>query len=143
MTTPEPRPALRRADDAGVHPALSVAPSQAPPPPFSTRDGSDGGAVTGGKGGKGGKLKVAEEVDRSAQRSGSKRAKGSAKSFRSAGHATSDAVRTSSDKLVPLDVRIPKSTRKQLRAVAKQSSTPVDELVAAALREWLGDPRRW
>lgn len=139
MTTPQPRPALRRADDAGVHPALAVAPSQAPPAlrprpvaaeppePGAGRPKAKPDKAKGKTKGKNAKAQVAEQRQ----------------PLRSAGHTTSDALRLSGSKRVTLQVRVPKSTRKQLRAVAKHSGTSVDELVVSALNDWLGDPRRW
>lgn len=128
MTPPQPRPALRRADDATVHPALSIAPSQAPPALRSTR--------------------ATEPAPQPEPKPKGKKAKGKkqdAPRFRGAGKATSDVWRGvgGSDKPVRLDVTVPKSLRKELRAVSKASGTPVDALVAQALTAWLGDPRQW
>ena len=120
MNTPRPRPALRRADDAEVHPALSIAPSQAPPTVLAAR--------------------AADPA-----RSEPEQKKGKEKPFRGAGKATSDVWRSggNKDKPVRLQVSVPKRVRKQLRAVAKESDSSLDDLVTEILTTWLGDPRRW
>lgn len=142
MTTPEPRPALRRADDAGVHPALAVAPSHAPPP-FSV--GSEEPAKPGkARRSPSPRLKVAPEAETETSKGGGKAARtAGGRKFRAAGSATSDALRPARAKQVPLQVRVPKAIRKQLRAVAKNSGASLDEIVVTALNDWLGDPRRW
>lgn len=131
----QPRPALKRAEDADLHPALSVAPAQLPTQ--VARDSSarrlaaataapDAPAPTTGKSGK-------------SKKEGRKK-------FQSAGQATSDSLRAKPDKdtkLVKLDAKVPKRVRQEVRAIAKHSGTSVDAIVTQALTEWLGDPRRW
>lgn len=131
MNPPKPRPALRRADDAGVHPALSIAPSQAPPTALAGRV-TDAGAAGDDQ------SKLPPRPKDKAGKKGKK-----AEPFRGAGKATSDVYRARSDKRVSLQVQVPKSVRKELRAVSKASDTPMDELVTEIFTTWLGDPRRW
>lgn len=58
---------------------------------------------------------------------------------RARGRATSDALRgKGGDKLVDLGVRVPKSLRKQLRQAAESRGMSPDELVALLLRNHLG-----
>ena len=53
-----------------------------------------------------------------------------------AGSNTADAVvGEKDDKLVRLDIRVPKALRKRLRKEAEQRGMTVDELVAALLRD--------
>ncbi len=134
---PQPRPALKRADDADLHPALSVAPTQMVPRAPREAAGS------------------ADVVNPAAKSKGSKaKAKGKGKGkkgqkdlgpYRSAGRATSDVLRHGKDsaKQVKLKVTVPKRVRSELRAIAENGETSVDEIVSQALVEWLGDPRRW
>ncbi len=136
---PQPRPALKRAEDADLHPALAVAPSQLP-----TQLGRDTPDT----------VDVAVDRDVDSKKSKGKR-KGKRKNdaddsrdrrFLSAGRATSDVLRPqerASDKPVKLSVKVPKRVRKEIHAIAKHSGTSVDAIVAQALSEWLGDPRRW
>lgn len=135
MTTPQPRPALRRADDAGVHPALAVAPSQAPPMRLRQAEPAQPEL-------KPAKTKAKPKTGKGTSSSAETTAE-ARQPLRSAGRATSDSLRPARDKKVVLQVKVPKSTRKQLRAVARHSGTSVDQLVVAALTDWLGDPRRW
>ena len=140
---PQPRPALKRAEDADLHPALAVAPTQLP-----TQLGRDTPDTPD----------VAVDVDVAKKKSKGKRKgknKAKAKSagdgsrdrpFLSAGRATSDVLRPherEGDKPVKLSVKVPKRVRKEIHAIAKHSGTSVDAIVGQALSEWLGDPRRW
>ena len=53
--------------------------------------------------------------------------------------STSDALRGKpKDKLVDLGVRVPKSLRKRVRALAEEQGVTPDDVVAAILRERLG-----
>lgn len=116
---PQPRPALKRADDADLHPALTVAPAQMPVPRGKESAGDTVTTVTAA-------------------------GKPNAKKFRSPGHTTSDVLRGGKPaKKARLDVKIPKSLRKQVKQVAKHSGTAIDDIVTKALTDWLGDPRRW
>ncbi len=145
---PQPRPALKRADDAELHPALSVEPTQLPTrlaKDLAAQQRAAGQAATDRAGKSAGK--PAGKADKRKPDSGrfAKSEKGS-KPFQSAGQATSDSLRGKSDKRakqVRLDVQVPKKLRKELRAIAKHSGSSVDSIVTHALNDWLGDPRRW
>ncbi len=128
---PQPRPALKRAEDADLHPALSVAPTQMVP--RAAREvGTDNGSTP------------AKPKTKNKNKGKAKKAK-AAGPYRSAGRATSDVLRNgkASDKQVKLKITVPKRVRSELRAIADNSGTTVDEIVSQALVEWLGDPRRW
>ena len=57
-----------------------------------------------------------------------------------AGHATSDVLREAkADKLVTLELAVPKSFRKKLRAEAERRGMSVDKLVLTLLRHQVGD----
>lgn len=135
MSTPTPRPALRKAADAHIHPAA---------PGHSPRG-----------------LRHAEEEapDASDQASGPPQDQPAPpEAAGPGGHrlsgpptgTTSDSLRTGKggrrrgqpdkapqEKLVTLDVQVPKSLRKELRAAAKASRHTPDEIVTALLRGWL------
>ena len=111
MSTPEP---LAKAPDADVHPVSGAAaptPPAAPPPPPAP-------AAT------------APETEPRAKR----------KSLKRKGKATSDALLGApKDKLVDLDVRVPKSVRKRLRTEAKERGLSPDAIVTAILDAALDD----
>ncbi|MFN8126520.1 MAG: hypothetical protein U0R64_08460 [Candidatus Nanopelagicales bacterium] len=135
---PQPRPALKRAEDADLHPALSVAPAQVPP--RLVRDPAVTPAATEPATGK-----APRKPDGKAGK-GKKKGKNKAASDRPyQSGATSDVLRhgKQSNKQVQLKVTVPKRVRTELRAIAEQSGTPLDQIVGQALAEWLGDPRRW
>lgn len=111
MSTPEP---LAKAPDADVHPvsgaAASTSPAAPPPPPAPAEP--------------------APETEPRAKR----------KSLKRKGKATSDALLGApKDKLVDLDVRVPKSVRKRLRAEAKERGLSPDAIVTAILDAALDD----
>lgn len=135
---PQPRPALKRAEDADLHPALAVAPTQLP-----TQLGRDTPQTPD--------VAVAQDRAKSKPKGKGKRKRKESTGkdqprFLSAGRATSDVLRPrerGDDKPAKLSVKVPKQVRKEIRAIAKHSGTSVDAIVAQALSEWLGDPRRW
>lgn len=137
---PQPRPALKRAEDADLHPALSVAPAQLPT--HLARDLTPAGSLA-----KAGKPDTGKGKAKTKTKVSAKAAKTiDGKRFQSAGQATSDSLRARPDKdtkLVKLSVKVPKRLRQEVRAIAKHSGGEVDDIVAQALSEWLGDPRRW
>lgn len=119
MSTPEP---LAKAPDADVHPVTgpASAPAPATPPPPSTP--------------------VAPPADASTADETTSRAKVKRKSLKRKGKATSDALLGApKDKLVDLDVRVPKSVRKRLRAEAKERGLSPDAIVTAILDAALDD----
>lgn len=128
MSTPTPRPALRKAADAHIHPAApghsarglrhaeDVADAEAPQPepsdPQPTRAGHRlSGPPTG--------------TTSDSLRTG----KG--------GRRRARADKAPEEKRVDLGVQVPKSLRKELRAAAKASRRTPDEIVTALLRGWL------
>lgn len=122
MTTPQPRPALRRAPDADLHPALVVAPEQVPPlRPVSEAPVAKKKEEPAAK-------KKSKAPQRPAGRTG-------AQIFLSAGHATSDVWRSS--KQVQVKVSLPKAVRKELKHVAAATNSSVEQVIARAVREWL------
>lgn len=149
MTVPEPRPALRKAADAHIHPAApghgmhTLLPAAqdpvatvAVPAPRTDTEGTDAPAV--GKVG---------------PRPGAAPAQGTSSPHRLSGPlrgTTSDGLRaatrqarpakpgTSADKAVQLGVKVPKSLRKEFRAAARADRKDPDVIVAALLKSWLG-----
>jgi len=112
MATPEP---LAKAPDADVHPVTGPAspPASTVPPTPAIELESDEPAT-------------APKVKR--------------KSLKRKGKATSDALLGApKDKLVDLDVRVPKSVRKRLRAEAKERGLSPDAIVTAILDAALDD----
>ncbi|MCU0284012.1 MAG: hypothetical protein MUD13_08960 [Candidatus Nanopelagicales bacterium] len=122
MTTPAPRPALRRAADAHVHPAdpsgthrlrpaaASAAAAEAQPAPEAPEVPAPrrvSGPLTG----------ITSDSLRAAGRRGRRPA--------------------ADGKLVELTVQVPKQLRKQFRAALKEQHQQADDVVAALLRAWL------
>ena len=115
MSTPEP---LAKAPDADVHPVSG--PATTPPMPTTP---------------------PAPSADSAAEESAPPD-KVKRKSLQRKGKATSDALLGApKDKLVDLDVRVPKSVRKRLRAEAKERGLSPDAIVTAILDAALDDRR--
>ena len=143
---PQPRPALRRAPDADVHPAM-VIPIQAglrtatvevdPPPAASPKKNK--------------KAKKAAKATKAkkAKNKGKKPAKAQggvavkSKRFLGAGRATSDVMLAHSPKRVALNVKVPRGIRDEIREVSRMSGASEDDLVSELLSAGLSDPRRW
>ena len=136
MSTPTPRPALRRAADADVHPA---APGHSPrqlrhaadlpvPRPDSDTDPTAPDtpvAPSGKSGGKGHRLSgpptgTTSDMLRAAGKRGRRAARG-----------------LPAEKSVELTVKVPRSLRKEFRAAVKANRTDADEVVTSLLRAWL------
>ncbi|MFM8239942.1 MAG: hypothetical protein ACKOAW_06465 [Actinomycetota bacterium] len=118
MSTPEP---LAKAPDADVHPVTGPA---VPPPPAAGAPAPTPAAP------------VPPAPAQPAPADG----KGKRKSLKRKGKATSDALLGApKDKLVDLDVRVPKSVRKRLRAEANARGLSPDAIVAAILDAALDD----
>jgi hypothetical protein len=129
VSTPAPRPALRKAADAHVHPAdpsgrhrlrpAGAAPAAAPAgtpaeptpatPPIPTVPAPRrlSGPLNG----------ITSDSLRAAGRRGRRR--------------------PPNEKLVELTVQLPKSLRKEFRAALKQQEQQADDVVAALVRAWL------
>lgn len=150
---PQPRPALRRAPDADIPPAL-VIPLQGGGRPRVVADtpavvadapaSANGKKPTGKKSKKAAKAKkAAAKAKKDTRRAADKAKAASAQRFRGAGRATSDALLFNSTKRVPLKVQVPKSVRDEIRGVARMSGASEDDLVSEILTAWLSEPRRW
>ena len=119
MSRPEPRPALQRSGDGGVHPAAPRVATErhihpAPhAPAVATKDSK--------------KRKGSTVIDR---------ADDSAAVARDAAPAAAD-VATFTGKPVTLSVTVPKDLRKQVRRLAERSDTSVDDVVAGALARYV------
>ena len=119
MSRPEPRPALQRSGDGGVHPAAPRVATErhihpAPhAPAVATKDSK--------------KRKGSTVIDR---------ADDSAAVARDAAPAAAD-VAAFTGKPVTLSVTVPKDLRKQVRRLAERSDTSVDDVVAEALARYV------
>jgi hypothetical protein len=141
MSTPAPRPALKKAADAHIHPA-------APGHSLHTlRPASDTAASLPGS---------RQDPESSAE--AAPLSKPAAKSADTAQHrlsgplrgTTSDSLRAAAkkartrpsgkadEKPVDLGVKVPKSLRKDFRAAVKADKKDPDAVVTALLRTWLG-----
>ncbi len=148
MTSPTPRPALRRAPDADIHPA---APGQVP-----NREAPVEHAVTPGQAARPGvaHLRRAGSEEQSAppavppgpegephRLSGPLRGATSDSlrlAGRSPGKSGRKAAKGPKEKRVELTVRVPKSLRDDFRAALKADRRDPDEVVGALIRAWLG-----
>lgn len=138
MNSPAPRPALKKAADAHIHPAapghslhaLRPALDQAPAVP-APRSDSETVATPA----------AAAATDKSTSRhrlSGPLRGNTS-DSLRSATRKARRPPRgKTADKPVDLKVRVPKSVRKDFRAAVKADKKDPDAVVTALLKAWLG-----
>jgi hypothetical protein len=117
MSTPAPRPALQKSADAHIHPA---APGHHPP---ALRPASPaGGGAT-------------EPVPH--RLSGPLHGNTSDSLRNATRKARRPPKSKSGDKQVPLEVRVPKSLRKEFRAAVKADKKDPDAVVAALLKAWL------
>lgn len=131
-TNPNPRPALRKAPDASVHPAAPVVgPADAPPVvapdarstssaaprPTHLRPVVGLGGVTSD-----GLRKAPEEKAKKGKGKGAKQSKKAVKVHQ---------------RRVELKVKVPKEVRRALRTNAKARGTSVDDVVTNVLQGWL------
>ncbi len=114
MSRPEPRPALQRSDDGGVHPA---APRVATEKHIHPAPHAPAAATKEPK-----KRKGANTIDR---------ADDSARIARDS--VVDEALPTFTGKPVNLSVTVPKDLRKQVRKLAAAADASVDDVVAEAL----------
>jgi hypothetical protein len=138
MSTPAPRPALKKAADAHIHPAApghslhTLRPAvDAPELPEPHQDGEP--AALGGA-----------PLVKSSGNSGPHRLSGPLRG------TTSDSLRAAAkkarhrpsgkaeEKPVDLGVKVPKSLRKDFRAAVKADKKDPDAVVTALLKAWLG-----
>lgn len=148
MTSPTPRPALRRAPDADIHPA---APGQVP-----IRQAPVGQAETPGQSARPGVahlrragseeqptiLPVPAAPEGEPHRLSGPLRGATSDSLRLAGRPTGKGGRKAAkgpkEKRVELTVRVPKSLRDDFRAALKADRRDPDEVVGALIRAWLG-----
>lgn len=137
MSTPTPRPALKKSADAHIHPAapghpmraLRPAPDSSTPAPESHKDDGAGGDS---------KSAAAPAGPKPHRLSGPLRGTTS-DSLRSATRkARTPPNGKAADKPVDLGVRVPKSLRKEFRAAVKADKKDPDAVVTAMLKAWLG-----
>lgn len=149
MTTPAPRPALRKAPDAHIHPAapasggmrLRAATEGAPEAGPAEQPTADGLAPLPGP------RESADSGGEARQRAGGaggRKPSGPLKgitsdSLRAAGRRGAPGRRDdrAREKKVELTVQVPKSLRKEFQAAAKSRKTDPDAVVEALLRAWL------
>lgn len=117
MSTPAPRPALQKSADAHIHPA-------APGHKVSALRPVDAPA-------KGGAEPVQHRL------SGPLRGNTSDSLRNATRKARRPPKVKSGDKSVPLEVRVPKSLRKEFKAAVKADKKDPDAVVTALLRAWL------
>lgn len=128
MSTPTPRPALRKAADAHIHPAApghslrglrQADDSDGPPAPAVVA--AEGGPSTGGhrlSGPLGGTTSDSLRP-------------------RKGGSGRRREAETKPEKTVELTVKVPKSLRKDFREAVKSTRKNPDDVVTALLRAWL------
>ncbi len=125
MSNPIPRPALRKAPDADIHPAIAdpahvTVDLRSQPavsmPAVSMPAVSMPAPPTVDTGRTGAKGKVTKQADSKQSKSNAARRKG---------------------KRIELHVRVPRTVRSQLRATAKARGTSVDDVVSTVLQGWL------
>lgn len=144
MNTPAPRPALKRAADAHIHPAapghslLSLRPALGDAAvPAATPAEVDVDA--GGSDPSGGSTGAAGSTGKGQHRlSGPLRGTTSDSLRAATKRARTSPARKSGGKPVDLGVKVPKSLRKDFRAAAKADGKDPEAIVAALLKAWLG-----
>ena len=140
MSTPAPRPALKKAADAHIHPAapghslhtLRPAPSAptVPEPGAGTEPSLTAAplAKPGTKSGDAGQHRLSGPLRGTTSDS----LRAAAKKARSRPSGKAD------EKPVDLGVKVPKSVRKEFRAAVKADKKDPDAVVTALLKAWLG-----
>ena len=125
MSTPAPRPALKKAADAHIHPAAPGHPAGALRPAAEVE--AEAAARAAGT----------DAIPAQRRLSGPLRGTTS-DSLRAAGRSGRRGARPdSAEKRVELTVKVPKSLRKDFRAALKADKKDPDEVVTALLRAWL------
>jgi hypothetical protein len=141
MSTPAPRPALKKAADAHIHPAapghslhtLRPAAASAAPLPEPRQDPEANSAAT----------PQAKPAGRSAvptqhRLSGPLRGTTSDSLRAAAKKARTRPSGKADEKPVDLGVKVPKSLRKDFRAAVKADKKDPDAVVTALIKAWLG-----
>ncbi len=138
MNTPAPRPALKKAGDAHIHPAAPSGPHQlrhaeeatAVPAPRTDPDSPAPGTQAAPEGGAVPRTVAGHRL------SGPLRGTTS-DSLRAAAKDARRRSRRSGEKTVELTVKVPKTLRKEFRAALKADTKDADQVVTALLRAWL------
>ncbi len=151
MTAPEPRPALRKAPDAHLHPAApghalhTLLPPTAPSPRPPADDQPAAAAAPDEQSVPGPSTEPAQPQDSTPD--------GEPARHRLSGPlrgTTSDGLRAATrrarpakagktaEKTVDLGVKVPKTLRKEFRAAARADKRDPDVIVTALLKSWLG-----
>jgi len=161
----QPRPALRRAPDAEVHPALVILPdagsatvvlpeqqpeSGDPATEKKSKIKSDKHKKSKAKKAKKSKAAKGKKSDSSSKNADiatssttAEPANGTVGKFRGAGRATSDVLIGAPVKRATLKARIPAELHAELRSAAAASGADVDDLLTEILAAWLAAPERW
>ena len=153
----QPRPALRRAPDAEVHPALVilpdagsatvVLPEQQPVQGDPAAEKKSKTKSDKRKKSKANKAKKPDGLSKSADITTSSTpaepANGTVGKFRGAGRATSDVLIGAPVKRATLKARIPAEIHAELRSAAAASGADMDDLLTEILVAWLAAPERW
>jgi hypothetical protein len=138
MSTPAPRPALRKAADAHIHPAApghslhTLRPaSDTPvlPEPRQDPEPTSPGAPP---------ASPSPDGDATPHRLSGPLRGTTSDSLRAAGKKARTRPGKAADKPVDLGVKVPKSLRKDFRAAVKADKKDPDAVVTALLRTWLG-----
>jgi hypothetical protein len=146
MSTPAPRPALKKAADAHIHPAapghsvhsLRRAPDDIPAPapprddavPTTPGHAPEPAGTSGASGASG--------ADTPHRLSGPLRGTTSDSLRAAAKKARKPPTGRAAEKPVDLGVKVPKSLRKDFRAAVKSDGKDPDAVVTALLKAWLG-----
>lgn len=139
MSTPTPRPALRKAADAHIHPAApghsprglrQAADADEPATPEPTAlDAAAASAVAG----------AAEDASGAGHRLSGPLGGNTSDSVRprKGGGGRHRAAAAKPEKTVELTVKVPKSLRREFREAARATKKDPDDVVTALLRAWL------
>jgi hypothetical protein len=141
MSTPAPRPALKKAADAHIHPAApghslhTLRPAAdnpvVPEPRQDAEPASSGSTAPGASAGTSGEATQH-------RLSGPLRGTTSDSLRAAAKRARTRPSGKAAEKPVDLGVKVPKSLRKDFRAAVKADKKDPDAVVTALLRTWLG-----
>lgn len=139
-TNPTPRPALRKAPDASIHPAAPVADESLAPvvDPKSAKKAAKDSTTRPthlrpvvGLGGS------TSDVLRRAPEGESKKSQGKGKGKSKAEKKRAKQAAKVHQRRVDLKVKVPKEVRRALRSNAKARGTSVDDVVTNVLQGWL------
>jgi hypothetical protein len=138
MSTPAPRPALKKAADAHIHPAAPghslhtlrpATDTPVLPEPRKDPEPAPAGAPPASS---------SEAGDTTPHRLSGPLRGTTSDSLRAAAKKARTRPGKAADKTVDLGVKVPKSVRKDFRAAVKADKKDPDAVVTALLRTWLG-----